>query len=187
MTKEFLKEHNTEEVAKQFDQELRDFVNHVNIVESVETLDEMEQQLIKEQDEVNDYLKNVTYELADDVMFDGERYTLSAIAKTIVYFISKKEVEWKYTLGLYQLVKFWKSNNPKVVEYGTYDSTLRILNQLPYKGFNEWRDILACNEYFRTAHDDYSKDTSWLIFVSEKHNALMDRRAALEKLREELD
>lgn len=187
MTKEFLQEHSVEEVAKQFDQELQEFNLHVNEIEDETQLDELEQEIMKEQDEVNDYLRTVQYNLCDNIVFDGEKYSLNDIAKNIVYFINKREVEWKYTLGLYQLVKFWKSQNPSVIDYGVYDSTLRILNQNTFKGYQEWKDILACNEYLKNAHESYSKDTSWLIFVSEKHNMIMDRRAELTKLQEEVD
>lgn len=176
-----------EDATKQFDQELREYVELVNSIEDVETLNKMEQDVIKEQDDVNAYLKTVQYKLADNVEFDGGNYKLSDIAKNIVYFINKRDVEWKYTLGLYQLVQFWKSNNPSVVDYGVYDSTLRILNQNTYKGYNEWRDILACNEFFKSAHESYSKDTSWLIFVSEKHNVILDRMKALDQLAAEIE
>ena len=176
-----------EDATKQFDQELREYVELVNSIEDVETLNKMEQDVIKEQDDVNNYLHTVQYQLQDSVEFDGGNYKLSDIAKNIVYFINKRDVEWKYTLGLYQLVQFWKSNNPSVVDYGVYDSTLRILNQNTYKGYNEWRDILACNEFFKSAHESYSKDTSWLIFVSEKHNVILDRMKALDQLAAEIE
>lgn len=187
MTQEFLMNASMEDATKQFDQELREYVELVNSIEDVETLNKMEQDVIKEQDDVNAYLKTVQYKLADNVEFDGEKYSVSEIVKAIVYFINKKEVEWKYTLGLYQLVKFWKSNNPSIIDYGVYDSTLRILNQVAFQGFSEWRDILVCNEYFKTAHESYSKDTSWLIFTSEKHNVILDRMKVLENLNAEVE
>lgn len=184
MTKEFLRDSSMEEVTKQFDQELREHVELVNSIEDVEKLNEMEQEIIQEQDDVNAYLKTTQYQLPDGVDFDGEHYTVKDIANKVIYFVNKKEVEWKYTLGLYQLVKFWKTNNPSIIDYGVYDTTLRILNQIGFQGFSEWRDILVCNEYFKTAHENYSKDTSWLIFTSEKHNAILDRINALQKLAE---
>jgi hypothetical protein len=187
MTQEFLRDSNMEEATKQFDMELREYVELVNSIDDADKLNEMEQELLKEQDEVNAYLKTTQYQLPDGVDFDGEHYTVKDIANKVIYFINKKEVEWKYTLGLYQLVKFWKTNNPSIIDYGVYDSTLRMLNQIPFQGFSEWRDILACNEYFKSAHDSYSKDTSWLIFVSEKHNAILDKLSALGALNNELE
>ena len=187
MTQEFLRNSSMEEATKQFDQELREYVELVNSIDDVNKLNEMEQDIIKEQDDVNAYLKTTQYQLPDGVDFDGEHYTVKDIANKVIYFVNKKEVEWKYTLGLYQLVKFWKVNNPSIIDYGVYDTTLRMLNQIGFQGFSEWRDILACNEYFKTAHESYSKDTSWLIFVSEKHNVILDRMKALDQLEAEIE
>jgi hypothetical protein len=186
MTKEFLNENTLEVVAKQFDQELQEFGIQVSEITELDQLDTLEEEIMKEQDEVNEYLRTVQYQLPDSAVFDGEKYSLNDIAKNIVYFINKREVEWKYTLGLYQLVKFWKSQNPTVIDYGVYDSTLRILNQNSFKGYQEWKDILACNEYLKSAHESYSKDTSWLIFVSEKHNMIMTRREDIDKSQKDI-
>lgn len=185
MTKEFLNENTLEAVAQQFDQELQEFGIQVGEITELDQLDTLEKEIMKEQDEVDAYLRTVQYQLPDSAVFDGEKYSLNDIAKNIVYFINKREVEWKYTLGLYQLVKFWKSQNPTVIDYGVYDSTLRILNQNSFKGYQEWKDILACNEYLKSAHEGYSKDTSWLIFVSEKHNMIMSQRDLLAKQAEQ--
>lgn len=180
MTKEFLQNHSLDEVAKQFDEELTEYAKQVNTIEDRALILDMEQEVMKEQDEVNAYLKDLKYTLPKDVVFDGQKSTVKDVAVKIVYFLNKKEVEWKYTLGLYQLVKFWKSENPTEVTYGAYDSTLRLLNQVPFAGFQEWRDILTVNEYLKAAHESYSKDTSWLVFCSEKHNVLMDRMKQLD-------
>lgn len=184
MTKEFLAEHSLDECAKQFDLELEEFRKVVDEVNEVAKLEEMEKDLFKEQDETNEYLRTVQYELPAKVEFDGVSFTNKEVATKTIYFLNKKDVEWKYTLGLYQLVKFWKSENPTVITYGAYDSTLRLLNQVTFKGFQEWRDILACNEYFKSAHEAYSKDTSWMVFNSEKHNILVDRIQLLSQVEE---
>lgn len=186
MTKEFLHENDLETVAKQFDEELTEYVNQVNTIDDRDVILDMEKQVITEQDEVSEYLKDLKYELPKDVVFDGTKFTVKEIATKIIYFLNKKEVEWKYTLGLYQLVKFWKQENPTEIVYGAYDSTLRLLNQVPFKGFQEWRDILAINEYLKNAHERYSKDTSWVLFCSEKHNALMDRMKQLDQVQAEV-
>ncbi len=187
MTKEFLNEKNLQEVAAAFDEELAEYVKQVNSVNDVEKLKKMEEEVIKEQDDVNVYLKDLKYELPKEVAFDGNIYSLSQISAKIIYFLNKKEVEWKYTYGLYELVKFWKTNNPTEITYGAYDSTLRLLNQVSFRGFIEWKDILVVNEYMKYSHERYSKDTSWVIFCSEKHNAIMDRMKQLNDLDNEVD
>lgn len=180
MDKQYLKSHSLEEVAKKFDEEMKEYTSQVNTIEDRALILDMEQQLLKDQDEVNNYLKDISYELPKDVVFDGQKSTVKDVANKIIYFLNKKEVEWKYTLGLYQLVKFWKQENPTTITYGAYDSTLRLLNQVSFAGFQEWRDILTVNEYLKSAHESYSKDTSWLVFCAEKHNALMDKLKQLD-------
>ena len=48
MTQEFLMNASMEDATKQFDQELREYVELVNSIEDVETLNKMEQDVIKE-------------------------------------------------------------------------------------------------------------------------------------------
>ena len=98
----------------------------------------------------------------------------NAIAKLIIYFLDKIEVEWSYTLGMYQLTQLWRSKDLKTIKYKAYDSTLRCLDGVKFKGSSEWRDILAINEYMSKCHNLYSIDTAWLYFLSGKHNAILD-------------
>lgn len=187
MNEKFLKEQSLQEVAAQFDKELSDYVKEVMAVDDQAVLADMEQAVIKEQQEVDKYIGQVKYQLPKEVVFDGEKRSLARIAGDIIYFLNKKEVEWQYTNGLYELVKFWKGNNPTTISYGAYDSTLRLLNQVQYKGFEEWRNILAINEYMKVAHEQYSKDTSWVYFEAEKHNAILDRMKQLDDIKNQVD
>jgi hypothetical protein len=112
--------------------------------------------------------------LGNSATYEDEVYKKSNIVDNIVYFLNKNEVEWSYTLGLYQLVKLWKSN-ADTITYEAYDSTLRILNQTKYKGFKEWTDILVINEFLSSCHAEYVRDTSYLIYLAQLHNTLIDR------------
>ena len=146
------------------------------------TLDEClaeEQVLMATMDEVDNRLNNVTYELPDGVDFKGKHYSRKDIISKVVYFLNKIEVKWEHTLGMYQLVDLWKGDDFSTIPYRAYDSTLRCLNQVTFKGMQEWTDILAVNEYLSVAHNEYSLDTGMLIFCSECHNILMDRMKAL--------
>ena len=112
--------------------------------------------------------------------YNGKRYTKKEIVAKIVYFLNKLEVKWEQTLGLYQLVTMWKSDDFNKIPYRVYDSTLRCLNQVTFKGLSEWTDILAANEYLSNCHNEYSLDTGMLIYLSECHNALMNKMKELE-------
>lgn len=187
MDKNFLQTKSLEEVAAQFDDEQEKLSEVVSKIEDIAELEKMEQENIEEQKMVKEYIDNRTYELQKSIEFDGEKYTVKDVVAKIIYFLNKKEVEWKFTRGMLELVKFWKSENPTIIAYGAYDSTLRLLNQVMYKGYSEWRDINVVNEYLRTAHGDYSKDTSWVYSLANKHNTILDRIDQLKKLQAELD
>lgn len=134
-----------------------------------------EQVLMAEMDTVQEKLDNVAYELPTGVEYDGKKYSKKDIVTKIIYFLNKLEVKWEQTLGLYQLVAMWKSETFTHVPYRVYDSTLRCLNQVTFKGFSEWTDILAVNEYLSVCHNLYSLDTGMLIYLSECHNVLMNK------------
>jgi quinol monooxygenase YgiN len=76
---------------------------------------------------------------------------------------------------MYQLIRLWRSANLTQISYEAYDSTLRILNQTKFKGFEEWKDILVVNEYLSSCHMQYVKDTSYMIYLAQKHNTILDR------------
>lgn len=149
-------------------------------IEKVEDVMAKETELIEEMKEYDTYLNEVIYELPDSSEFDAHKYTKNEIAAKIAYFLNKSEVEWQYTLGMYELVKLWKNRDLKTIKYKEYDSTLRCLNLVKFKGYQEWQDILAVNEYLSACHEVYTIDTSYLYAMSDKHNAIMNRVKELD-------
>lgn len=141
---------------------------------SVEEAKTAEQELIKAMEEYDKYLTETMYELPQSVAFDDKNYSRNRVGEMICYFIEKQEVDWQYTLGLYQMSKLWRGIGSQV-GYKEYDSTLRVLGQIKYKGSSEWRDIMIVNEFLRNAHDEYTIDTSYMIYLSKLHNELIDK------------
>lgn len=168
-----------QEMMQAMEQELVLYHEFINNFKTSEECTIEEQNLMKKMDEVDERLNNVLYELPEHVEYDDKKFTRKDIISKIVYFLNKIEVKWEHTLGMYQLVKLWKGDNFTQIPYKAYDSTLRCLNQVSFKGMQEWTDILAVNEYLSTAHNEYSLDTGMLIFYSECHNALMDKMKEL--------
>lgn len=138
-----------------------------------------EQVLMASMDEVQARLAEVTYELPSGTEYDGKKFSKKDIASKIIYFLNKIEVKWEHTLGLYQLVQAWRNENFDRIPYGTYDSTLRSLNTVSFKGQSEWLDILAVNAYLATCHNEYSLDTGMLVYLHECHNVVMNRMKEL--------
>ena len=160
-----------------------DLVVYSEEVEKLATVDDCaaeEQVLMASMDEVQVRLDTVAYELPKDVVYDGEKYTKKDVAAKIIYFLNKIECKYEQTLGLYQLVRLWKGQDFNAIPYRVYDSTLRCLNTVSFKGMSEWTDILVVNEYLSKCHNEYSLDTGMLVYLSEMHNLVMNRMKALD-------
>lgn len=169
-----------EEMMEAMQAELVLYKEQVAAFETIDQCNAEEQVLMASMDEVQAKLDVAFYELPDSAEYDGEKYSKKNIVSKIVYFLNKLEVKWEQTLGLYQLVTMWKSDDFTKIPYRVYDSTLRCLNQVSFKGLSEWTDILAVNEYLSQCHNEYSLDTGMVIYLSECHNVLMNRMKELE-------
>lgn len=177
-----LKAKTYKEVAEELEKRLDEFKTKVSEIKDSETLTKLEEELMEEQKEFDEYIKTVKYTLPEAADYDGERFTKNAVAKLVVEFLNRSEVEWQYTLGLFQLVKLWKEKDLIEIDYGAFDSTLRLLNNIKFKGFRDWRNILAVNEYMKGCHEPYSIDTSYMIYLSQKHQEVMNRSTLIEKV-----
>lgn len=139
-------------------------------------LDKLEAEVLDVLKEFEEYIKDVKYKLPKSVIFDGMERVKSTISDDIIYFLNKIEVDWQHTLGMYQLVDFWKKvQNVDEISYGVLDSTLRCLGSVKYKGFTEWGDVLAMNEYFKSLNEEYGKDLAASIYLSRIHSMIMDK------------
>lgn len=163
-----------EEMAEAMQADLVLYRDKVSSFTTVEECEAEEQELMKLMDEANGRLVSVRYELPASAEHNGKTYSKKSIGEKIIYFINKLEVKYENTLGLYQLVNIWKSDVDDI-QYHVYDSTLRCLNQVTFKGYTEWNDILAVNEYLSQCHNEYSLDTGMLVYLSECHNAVINK------------
>lgn len=175
------------DVEQELGAELDAYVKQVNEIMDVDGLLALEQELMKEAQEYEEYLKTVVYKLPDDCEFKNQRYTRVQVAKFVVAALSRLEVEWQYTLGLDDLFDLWGNKDFVEISQGAFDSTLRLLNQLKYKGRTDIREILVVNAYLSQCHNEYSLDTAWNILISEKHNAIMDRVKLIQREQNVID
>lgn len=160
-----------------------DLVMYSEQVAGFKTLEECEEEektLMEAMKELETALDSVKYELPNDVNFDGRRYSKKEVASKIIYFLNKLELKWSYTKGMKELVDMWKSEDFVEIPYRVYDSTLRTLDQVTYKGYTEWADVLIINEYLSGCHNLYSLDTGMLVYLSERHNIIMNRMKELD-------
>lgn len=173
-----------QEMAERLQKEVDEYKKMVSTKKTQEELDELESEIMKEMDSYDEYIKGVRYNLPDNTVFEGKTYTRSAVAEKIIYFISKIEQTWQYVLGLYEICKYWKSNETEIA-FGPLDSTLRLLDQCKFQGMTEWRDILIVNEYMKALHEQYAKDTTHHIALAQRHNAIIQQRDLITPINEE--
>lgn len=182
-----IKPLSSEELMKALQESIDANKKEFDSITEKEKLENLEEELMKFFDENEKYVKTLEYELPSEAVFEGEHFSKKDVAILIVMFLNRGEYKWEYTQGAYDLVKFWKSKDPKKIRYGVYDSTLRMLNQLSFKGFQDWRDILTINEYMKGCHDAYTHDTGYTIYLAEIHNAITERMQLTSKPAERVD
>ena len=174
ITREDLNGKTGEEITKLLEADIAEYTALVEAIETEEELLDKEKDLMLIMDEYQAYMKNVEYELDDRCTFDGQEYTKKAVFDKIISFLDNQELAWEHVYGVYNLIKIWKNKDLEKISYGAYDSTLRILNTIKYRGFENWKSIQTINEYLSNCHLEYARDTSYIIYVSKLHNAVMD-------------
>lgn len=160
-----------------------DIVTYAEAI-STATIDELkaeEAELMEEFKKDDEYLSKVTYKLPDSIDYDGATVRRSDIANKIVGFLNRLEVDFRSTLGVYQSIRYWKQHHSEDVAYGAFDSTLRMLGTLKFKGERDCFDILVINNWFTAAHSAYSRDNMWTRYLTTRHQAIMKALEALEK------
>ena len=170
-----------QELEQMFDEELKTYKETIDAMMDVESLMEAESKLMEEAQEYDKYLDTVEYPLPEKVEFDNDNYSRNDIAKFIVRALNKMEVDWAATLGLYELNKLWRTKDMSTIMYKPFDSTLRVLGQIKYKGVDEWKDMLAVNKFLSECHAEYTLDTNYNILISKKHNCIMERYNLIQK------
>lgn len=180
---ELLAKENLQEIAKGLEAEVALYTEEIAGMDS-EALKKEETDLM-EVFKVNDeYIAGVEYELPGDLEYDGRKIKRNELTTKIVGFLNRIEVQFQATLGLYQCIRFWKTAGDGKIPYGAFDSTLRMLGTLKFKGEQDCFDILVINNWFTAAHDAYSRDNIWTQYLHARHQAIMQALEALDKDKE---
>lgn len=164
---------NQQEIQLILESEIQKFVVEVGELNDEAEVIAKEEELMAAMNANDEHLKSVVYKVAEKCEFDGSIYNADTVCKQIAEMIENNEVEWSYTLGLYDLSKLWRAA-PEVIQYHAYDSTLRILGSMKYKGRDQWRKILTINNFLGSCHDEYMKDTAYMLYLSNLHNVVID-------------
>ncbi len=171
-----------QEIQELLEGDVQNFIVQVTELGEEAEVIAAEEDIVAAMKENDAYLRTVVYNVAEQSEYDGQVFNKETMCKAIAEFVATQEVEWSYTLGMYELHKLWKAV-PETIQYHAYDSTLRILGGLKYKGFESWKKILAVNAFLGTCHEIYVKDTAYMIYLSNLHNVVID---ALKKFNPEV-
>lgn len=142
--------------------------------------------------EIEDFEKELSekiYELPDQTNFKGTVYKRNKVYEFIADLLANNEVAWQAVLTMYEFVGWWKQaskDNLKGVPYQYYDTTLRFLGQIKYKGFENYKKILVINSLFGAMHDEYALDLSKYYFLHGKYDAIATRIDAIKAINEPL-
>lgn len=174
--------------AEEYDDEVKVFTESLQKIESVDELNDLEKEIVEKIEENEKRVADVKYELEDQVEFRGQVFNRSTIAGFVADLLDKQQVGWQMTLGLFDLIDFWKKisqdkkNTTETIPYAYYDATLRFLGQQQYKGYDECKKVLLANNLFTVARDKYLEDLSYTYFLANKHNAVLERIDAINSL-----
>lgn len=173
---------NQQEIQLMMESEIQKFIVEVGELNDEAEVIAKEEEIMVAMNENDTHLKSVVYKIAEKCEFDGSVYNADTVCKQVAEMIENNEVEWSYTLGLYELSKLWRAI-PETIQYHAYDSTLRVLGGLKYKGRDQWRKILTINNFLGSCHEEYMRDTAYMLYLSNLHNVVID---ALKKFNPEI-
>ena len=174
ITREDLKNVELDNIQGYLEAQINGFMVEIEQMDADQLLS-MEGDLMTTMDEYDAYIKEVTYELPESCVFDGETFSKKQICEYVSDYINTQEVQWEHVSGLYELCKIWRDGSNKSISYGAYDSTLRILGMIKYKGMRDWKRIMAIYSYLSESRTEYTRDLGYVIYLSQIHNCILNR------------
>lgn len=160
-----------EELQSLIQQNVSEFKVYLETYEG--DLKTFEDQLVQENYEYDENLKEAEYELPEGIEFEGGHYSRSEIGNSIIYLLNKMEVKFSETLGVHEMVQFWK-NNPTTIKHPVLDSILRILQTLTFSGDKEWVRILSINAYIQNKlQQEYIANVIYVHYGAYLHDELV--------------
>ena len=128
-----------------------------------EELQTMLDAVTEESKELDKEVSALVYTLPED----GQEEAFTAIQ----YFINKQKVRWDYTLGLIELYEYF-NDTQKEMTFAMLDTVLRMLGQLEFDGYSEWKQVARVNTYFTPIAAEYRKTTEKIYDIAERFQAI---------------
>ena len=153
---------------------LSDFKKSIENATEAE-LKKIEQDVIKEADDVNKEVQETKFDLPEENYVD--------VAVAIQGLLGKVKVQWQYAAAMAEMYEFWNpEKKPSTVVYGLLDATLRQLGQMEFTGISEWKAVMTVNSYFEPIKEKYITVSQKIFDVADKHNAILEKLDEIEKM-----
>lgn len=119
---------------------------------SVDELKKIEQDLIKQIDDLNDKASKAEYDLP--------KVDYKATAEKIRMLLDNEiQLLWQHCAGMVVLYEFWDPEKaPEKIAFPILDTTLRVLGgEVRYKGYKEWKAIVDIIKYIEPLQIEWRK------------------------------
>lgn len=126
-----------------------------------EELETLLNELLEESKNLNKEVSETTYDLPVAKQ--------KAVFDNINYFIDKQSVKWNYALGIITIYEFFDKKQTQIT-YALLDTTLRMLGSLEFKGYAEWKKVVAINDYFSGIAESYREITDRILDSAERYS-----------------
>lgn len=144
----------------------------------------------KTEEELNNMLMEITEEskkldesvsqLEYDIPAKGQKDAFDSIK----YFLNKQKVQWNYALGLVNIYEFFDGSQKKIT-FAMLDTILRMLGSLEYEGYDEWKKVVAINDYFTPVATEYREVTDSIYDIAERYQAVEGQLKLLQPVADE--
>lgn len=169
-------ERTIEDLQRLFTEELyafKAFIESNYTHEQIPELKEVEKVLMTEFDANDKRIEETFYTLENSKEVNG-----SELAGKVVDFLEKVEVEFRGTQVVLDCINYWKGLadkkiKTKPVQHAVFDTTLRLLNTLKYKGSEGLKNITDINNWFLPSHNAYNKNLIYMHVLSAKHQEIL--------------
>lgn len=162
------------ELQKLFTNELYEFKAFVEsnyTPEDVEGLKELEKQLMEEFDANDKLISQEFYELK------GSSEEVKTLSSFVVEFLEKIDTEFRAAQVVLECINYWstisETDGKYKVPHSVFDTTLRLLNSIKYKGKEELDGIVKVNQWFMPSHNAYNKNLIYTHVLSAKHQEIL--------------
>lgn len=175
-----------DETSEQYRQRLQGIVDeYEKKVSEATDLAEMEKDFLDirmRKVEVVEMLKKKTYNLPESVDFKGKTCTRKEVGDKIVFFVTKDPVGFPEIQTMMSIREYWR-NTSDTIPFTIYDSTVKALDNIKYRGVAEWEGIMMVSAFFGSMSEPYNIDNITLSYWDAKSRVIENRAREVNRVK----